>query len=427
MASLIWMVVLLVHILCQCDSYNSRIEDNTNIDHGIPLHTHVFKESINYASTRGDIEKRNRAHHNHHHEVVFVIQQKNMDELTTILDDISNPFSPNYGQHWTRDEVADFTSNQEGCNAVASYLQSNGASVISETLAGEYIIAKAPVKVWEKMFDTEFFSFLVTHHGGSSETVIRAEQYSVPRDISKHVSSVLNTIEILDMSSSPPPRVPFASKFGKFSSQVEFGYMYPSKLRAYYNMSETMGSVNSTQMIYATVGQYYSPKNLADFQAEHGSPVIPAVREYGNHANDTVCVLSQTHCMEANLDMEYIMTLSPISPTTFWYADGWFTYWLITVSNTIDPPKVISMSYGAVEEGMSFSVFETFTTVAIKLGTMGVTILASAGDDGASKTYKCGYANLFPASSPYVLSIGGTMVSHIVFWSEFSFLVVHST
>jgi subtilase family serine protease len=51
----------------------------------------------------------------------------------------------------------------------------------------------------------------------------------------------------------------------------------------------------------------------------------------------------------------------------------------------------------------------------------GVTILASSGDDGAVSTsaagnpLACGYNPSFPATSPYVTAVGGTMV-RIVRW-----------
>ena len=80
-------------------------------------------------------------------DMIFAVQQKNIDELTNILYDISDPDSPNYGQHWSNDEVSEFTSNPEGLDVVVSYLNSNGASVVSETRTGEYITARAPIRV----------------------------------------------------------------------------------------------------------------------------------------------------------------------------------------------------------------------------------------------------------------------------------------
>ena len=44
---------------------------------------------------------------------------------------------------------------------------------------------------------------------------------------------------------------------------------------------------------------------------------------------------------------------------------------------------------------------------------MGVTVLASSGDDGVSGAFRgpsgCGYYPYFPATNPYVTAVGGTM------------------
>ena len=67
---------------------------------------------------------------------------------------------------------------------------------------------------------------------------------------------------------------------------------------------------------------------------------------------------------------------------------------------------------------MADGTHKAFTAQAIKLGTMGITIFAGSGDhgsnDGASVNEKglagCGYDPLFPASNPFVVSVGATLV-----------------
>ena len=417
MAIMLRLFSIIVAAFCYirvCKGLNPSLEDNTQTHNGIYSHSHVFKERSKHLSSRVNIEKRGRTRHDQTHEVIFAVQQKNIDELTSILYDISDPDSPNYGQHWSNDEVAGFTSNPEGRDAVVSYLNSNGASVVSETRAGEYITARAPIRVWEKMFDTEFFAFRMTHSDASVENLIRAEHYSVPRELDKHLASVFNTIEMFDQIFKHVQSIPMAKK-GEFST-AGAGYMTPDALRSYYNMTGTSGSVNSTQMIYGSIGQYFSPANLATFQAWTNSPLIPAANLIGGHVDDQKCVI-HSNCAEANLDMQYIMTMSPYSPTTYWYSDNWFSDFLQEVVNTVKPPKIISFSYGSVETNVVASVYIGFDTEAIKLGIQGTTILASSGDDGVSPFYartdrnQCGYVPVFPASSPYVLSVGGTTVS----------------
>ena len=68
----------------------------------------------------------------------------------------------------------------------------------------------------------------------------------------------------------------------------------------------------------------------------------------GGHINDFNCMI-HSNCQEANLDMQYIMTMSPNSPTTFWYSDKWFSDFFIEIANTVKPPKIISISYGTTE------------------------------------------------------------------------------
>merc|ERR1711862_186363 len=78
------------------------------------------------------------------------------------------------------------------------------------------------------------------------------------------------------------------------------------------------------------------------------------------------------------------------------------------------PPLINSISYGSIEPEMAASVMNTFNTEAMKLGTMGVSIFVSSGDDGVANfqarwdASKCAYTPSFPATSPYVTAVGAT-------------------
>ena len=384
-------------------------------------HTHVFRESIPELSSRPHLVRLNRVDSAAAHTVVFVIRQNNMDELTRILHDVSDPSSSNYGQHLTREEVAKLTSNPESRDALVSYLHLNNASVVSETLSGEYITANAAVSVWEKMFNTEFFTFHQTHLDQRVEKVVRAEKYWVPRELDMHVESVFNMIGMPIDSSGHLPKLTHKPAFKTMDAATLTydGYITPYKLKTYYNMSNTLtGSVNSTQAVFGGAGQYFSPADLLSFQTKFGLPQLPVTASIGNHSSATKCVLDMGTCAEFNIDLEYIMAMSPGSPTTAWYTDDSFEEWLVAVANTAKPPLVLSISYGGLEKDFSVGYKTAFSTQAIKLGTMGVTIVVASGDDGANSNYQdalgsyCGYSPTFPASNPYVVSVGGTSVCY---------------
>ena len=381
--------------------------------------THVFKESIPQLSSRIDVLKHSRMCSDYNHEVIFVIKQKNMDELSSFLHDVSDPLSDNYGQHMTARAVTDLTSNPEGRDSVVEYLHATGATVVAETLGGEYITATAPITVWEKMFDCEFYMFHQIQENEIINKVVRTESYSIPVLLNNHVESVFNTIEMPHENAIKTKPVPAVVVPGndKFDLQAT-SYTTPPKLRNAYNMGTSKGSNSSTQCIYASLNQFFSPDDLSQFQTAYGLKKQTVSTVIGGHESSFVCLYLPSNCAEANLDVQYIMAASPASPTTYWYSDlDWFSEWLLTVANTPNPPLVFSISYGMEERFVTSSERDAFNTQAMKLGAMGVTIVAASGDDGAITrkvrvtTTECKYAPLFPASSPYVVAVGATMVS----------------
>ena len=441
---------------------DSKLSSST--DHKIL--THIFRESIPQISSRNDIFSRVRADSAYVHEVVFVIVQRNMDKLTRILYDLSDPLSSDYGRHWTRDRIFELTSNPESHHAVVSYLQRNGVSFISETLGGEYVTASASVAVWERIFNTEFFVFHQSHSDGKVEKLVRAERYWIPSELDSHVESVFKTIQMPVISSgslsiSSPHLSPYSGASISTSTlpmdsslvlqseseggqdlQVEAeslssdksskpylnrmksitvldAVITPAKIKSYYNMSaDVAGSSKSTQAIFASIKQYMSPADLQFFQTDQGLPAQAISSSIGNFVSNAACLSDPTNCAEGNLDTQYIMGISGRSPTTYWYTDLSFSDWLVTVADTANPPLVFSISYGQDESYTSASELNAFSTQAIKLGAMGVTILVASGDDGAnsrsvrtSGVLACGYTAEYPASSPYVTAVGATSVS----------------
>lgn len=397
------LIPFILHLICDASSVIC-VETQKHA-----TNTHVFKESMPYLLS-DEMTRFDRVENGSIHEVVFVIRQRNMEDLTRILHDVSDPESPNYGQHLTQHQVTTMTSNPESRDVVLSYLDSIGSRVTKVTPGGEYIIAEAPITVWENVFKAEFFTFSQILRNGETSGAVRADAYSVPSELDAHVESVLNIVDI-----PVSPRLPVLHK-SVDSSEIS-SVMTPKKIRATYNIDSTVrGSNQSSQAIFATIGFYFSPNDLMLFQKSQGLVNQPIARDIGFHVSDSICVSNPGTCSESNLDVQYIMATSPGSPTTFWY-DNSFTSWLIAVASDSSLPLVLSISYGSDENRVSLASSNAFNTAAVKLSSMGVTILVSSGDDGAltsrvrNKNYQnCGYEPDFPASSPYVTAVGATSV-----------------
>jgi tripeptidyl-peptidase-1 len=179
-----------------------------------------------------------------------------------------------------------------------------------------------------------------------------------------------------------------------------------------------LGTSASTQAIFASNQQAYSPWDIEYFKRSFGQTTQAVPIDIGGYLDNNVCKSDPNACAESSLDLEYIMSTSEVSPTTFWYTENDFGTWLSDVANTASPPLVMSISYGSEEQYNSVSILDAFSTQAIKLSSMGVTIVVASGDDGANSRNvryngigSCGYVAIFPASNPYVTSVGSTVVS----------------
>jgi hypothetical protein len=360
--------------------------------------------------SRSDLIKERNAPFGNH-EVIFAVQPKNQEQLKDILDSVSDPRNVLYGRHWTREQVADLTSNPEGTATVLSFLAAAGATVVSESLYGEYITASAPIALWEDLFDTTFHVFTHIRLDGSRNKVVRAEKYSIPATLIPHVVAVFNTVQ-LPMKSRRPLISPLNKRENKILNKTEsravpviHHFTIPSILNAAYKIDSNVASTAATQGLYESLDQSFSPADLLKFQTKHSYPDQPVIRVIGGHSSDSACTSNPNDCAEANLDVQYMMAMSN-SPTTYWYSDqNNFSDWLISVSNDPKPPlvlsiciyiyvftyiylyiyvyvdtyiymyiyiylfvQVLSISYGASENQMGSSELNAFNYEAMKLG-----------------------------------------------------------
>ncbi len=340
------------------------------------------------------------------HQVVFAVKQRNLDLLEKTLFEVSDPTNPKYGKYLTREQVGAMTANREATLKIQRFLNEHGATVIKTTPYGEYITVTAPVSTWSEIFGTTFHYF--HHEDPTAQPVIRAMEYSLPQELAAEVEGVFNTVQLPpQMTSRPAP---------KMKGVASTPSVTPALLNSYYNIFTNSGNNQSSQALFESLGQYYSPADLTAFQTNYNLPVEPVAYDIGGFVSDSECVADANNCAEANLDVQYIMAISQSTPTTYWYEDATdsFLAWILAVVSTANPPLVNSISYGAVEPSLPKSVANAFNTEAMKLGTQGVTITVSSGDDGVANFQartnpkKCAYNPSFPASSPYVLAVGAT-------------------
>jgi hypothetical protein len=133
--------------------------------------------------------------------------------------------------------------------------------------------------------------------------------------------------------------------------------------KVYYNVSGAVqGNSLSTQAIFATIEQFFGPADLKLFQDTYQPPAQAISESIGDHSSDAQCQSDSNSCAEGNLDLQYVMSTSKVSPTTYWYTDLSWSDWLVTVANTVKPPLVFSISYGQEEQTLTSSELDAFST-----------------------------------------------------------------
>jgi tripeptidyl-peptidase-1 len=255
--------------------------------------------------------------------------------------------------------------------------------------------------------------------------LIRAASYGLPIELDSHVDYVFNTVHFpVQNQIKPISHAQLNDVEGRDVNTIhnngglyiEPGYVTPGLIKNYYNIFSLQGESVATQALYETIGQSMSPSDLQQFQNTMGVSVNPISSAIGGHVYDDACRILN-NCGEANLDVQYIMGVAWGVTTVYNYWNGrdFMLDWITTTVNNPTPPShVYSISYGGDERDFSTSYALQFNVEAIKLGVMGTTIFVSAGDDGAlssllrSDPHFCIYSPSFPATSPYVVSVGAT-------------------
>jgi tripeptidyl-peptidase-1 len=387
---------------------------------------------------------------------MFVTKQRNLDELERLVLDMSDPSSGTYGHYLSRAEIAEMTVEKDLPGRIVEALKSEcGDDLVSVKVEsfGDYVIASAPVRTWEQLFNTEFHVFRRKGSDGSRlPDIVRAFEYSIPPALSALVESAQNTVQfpgravpkwnspqsevdryIAEHRPDPALKCP-TNRFANLQppkpiKKIMTGFVTPAFINSYYNIDSNQGSPKASQAMYESDGQNYSPVDLLMFQDAFGVYNKTQVRDYGHYNVSSVCEKPPSPCGEADLDIQYMMAISQVTPTSYiaqnfnsttaaeaaYAGDFWMVIFLRTLMNMTAPPLVNSVSYGSQEYEQSLSSIKAFDTAAMKLAAMGVTVVISAGDDGVHDTdaraggsgaSKCGYSASYPATSQWVVAVG---------------------
>src|SRR5262249_2306315 len=128
---------------------------------------------------------------------------------------------------------------------------------------------------------------------------------------------------------------------------------------------------------------------------------------------------------EVMLDVEVIGAVAQGAKIAVYFGpnttDGFYDAIAAAVHDASRRPCAVSISWGQAEAGWTASAMDAYDALFSDAASMGITVYAAAGDNGATDGAEDGGFNVdFPASSPSVVGCGGTKLTPTseVVWNE---------
>ncbi|KFO97870.1 Tripeptidyl-peptidase 1, partial [Calypte anna] len=316
-------------------------------------------------------------------QLTCALGQRGAQRLAQIVDAVSDPRSPRYGQYLSLEQVRDLVQpSPTTLLTVLKWLQGHGVENCQSVTTRDFVECHMPARrtrsCWSQC------------RGGRLSGLVLSDKC--------HPS--------LDLLLPPSWRNPYGGSEGlggPVGSRKEGGHT--SVLPA--GPSPGAGGAEGVQRGDDSVPQllfcWLSPHSFA-----HRSQVDRVVGHQGRGKAG----------LEASLDVEYIMSTGANISTWVFSNSGRhesqepFLAWLLLLSNMSSLPWVHTVSYGDDEDSLSLAYMERVNLEFMKAAARGLTILFASGDDGAGCRRVPGgnhtFRPSFPASSPYVTTVGGT-------------------
>lgn len=354
---------------------------------------------------------------------IIALKQRNLEALEAKFWSVSDPDHADYQNYLSAAGINAMVAPSAGEVAVVkSWLLSHGVSPAAIKTYSDAIEVVTSVKRASSLFSAKFFTFT----NEKTRRVVNKVwgKYSVPDFVHRVVSFVEG------VSTFPMPR--YSQFKTPQSPQQNTQIAVPQFTQAIYELPTLQALSNPTfsQGVVEYEGQYFSNNDTLAFNtaSNWNVPTVPAANIIG--INDPT-----NPGDEASLDVQFQGALNPTATPWFWIEAGetWVYGWSVHFLNTTSVPQVTSTSYGWWEGdqcdvtnecstlGVDTTVYVERTNVEFqKIGVLGVSMLISSGDSGANGRTNgdCSIPQLrpaFPASSPYVTSVGATEIRSPVF------------
>jgi subtilase family serine protease len=332
------------------------------------------------------------------HFSLTTAQQADLDALLRAQRDRS---SPQYRKWLTPEQYADrFGVSRKDLARITSWLERMGFSDIQPARSRTFVTMSGNAALVQYAFQTPVHRYRVggkLHYANSSDPVL-------PQELRGRVTGIrgLNDFRLRPRARLRP-RLTSEISGNHFMAPGDFATIYG--VQALYN-----SGIDGTGQRIAIAGQTgIQLSDIEAFQTAAGLPVkdpeiVLTGPDPGTNSDDEA---------EADLDIEWAGAVARGATIVYVNSQDVFTSATYAVDNNLAP--VLSITYGACETQISQSQLHSMNSLFAQANAQGITVLTASGDQGAADCEAVtatratsGLAVDFPASSPYVTSVGGT-------------------
>jgi pseudomonalisin len=328
---------------------------------------------------------------------VFVLNPNDRPGLDQFVADIQNPNNSNYRHPLTSKEVtARFGPTTAQVNAVIAFLKGSGFTNV--TVAGNNLLieADAPANTVETALQTNLAQYILADgtpaHANTTAVTLPSSLGGIVQDVLG-----LDTVTRAQTFTGPGTTTP----------------IIPTNFPAIYNVGNTPAATNVIVGIIAEGTLTQTIADLSTFESQYPTlPVVPTTVTYvGTQSTDTA------NTDEWDLDSQNIVAMSQgVKQLNFYVSQDMTWQYLATAINAAvvaNTAQVINMSIGGCEAQASVSIDTIFETAIAQ----GQTFVVSSGDgvpkgqNGYIAAGCTGASVAYPASSPYVVAVGGSTLN----------------
>jgi kumamolisin len=303
-----------------------------------------------------------------------------------------------------------YGANPKDLDAVEEQLKPFGLKATAKSVTSRTVEVAGTVSAMEKAFGVRLFR--VQHDQATYRG--RVGDIFIPKKLDRVVTAVLG-LDTRPMIKRIP-RLTSQSAAGATAAPANRLWFFPAELGEKYAFPASEGQ-GQTVGILEFEG-HYDADNLAQFWklGGNGGPV-PVVQVRNVEALPAAMANNPDGTGETMLDVEVVAALVPKAAITIFISQFTERGWVANLDAALKDspaPTVISVSY-SFPEGQTPWTQQGVDSVndSLKaLANAGVTVCVSSGDDGSDDQMGDGMAHVgFPASSPYVLAVGGTALN----------------